>query len=139
VGRKSVEVPTGITPFAKLLGIEGIGDLNTAAKTYVVEAIPANAVANFFGTVHGGYLQGVLDGSAGMLIFLLNGTNSAITIEAEPVQMCRAPRLNQPLIFTLRVTEEDETDITVIGQVHNAAGTLVAHNSSKWKKRARRR
>ncbi len=133
--------PTDVTPFARTLGITEIGALDKGAKTYIVTATPTQAVTNFFRTAHGGFLQGALDDSAGMLIFLLYGTNSAITSVSACVEMLQAPRLNQPLIFTVRITSEDDVSIAVAGEVHNSAGKLVARTTSdsRWCRRHRRR
>lgn len=130
------EKPTEVTPFARTLGIKEIGSLDEEGKTYVVEHTPSNGSANFFRTVHGGHLQGILDDISGMLIFLLYGTNSAITVSSQ-TRFLRATRLNQPLRFIVRIDAEDEEMITVTGEVRSTACQIVEY-SSEWKKRPRR-
>ncbi|MDD5342476.1 MAG: hotdog fold domain-containing protein [Patescibacteria group bacterium] len=128
--------PTQVTPFAQTLGIDTIGSLDEGARTYVVEHTPSEKSANFFRTVHGGLLQGILDDSAGMLIFLLHGVNSAITVSSQ-IRFLRATRLGQPLRFIVRIDAEDEKKVRVTGEVRGAT-CQIAEYSSEWIRRARR-
>ncbi|MBU0707489.1 PaaI family thioesterase [Patescibacteria group bacterium] len=141
MSEKPVTRPTELTSFAQLLGITRFGNFFADSKTYIIRVTPTQEIANLFGTVHGGYLASVIDDSAGMLIFFLYGVNSAITARSSPIEMKRAPRLNQPLTFTMRVTKETKTEIWVMGEVRDDAGRLVAltSRSSRWCKRTRRR
>ncbi len=129
--------PTEVTPFARMLGVREMGVLDEAQRTYVVCITPTAEATNFFHTVHGGYLQGILDDIAGMLIFLLYGTNSAITV-LSTTHFLRASRLNQPLKFNVQIAEEDECQISVTGSVCNSAGIQIVCYSSRWTRRTRR-
>lgn len=131
---KKLGPPKEPTPFAKLLGVKELGFFDLATNTYTctIESLNTEAV-NFFRTLHGGAIMGLLDDVCGTTIYFLYGINSAVTISAETF-FFKPIRPISSVQITCRITKEEGTYIFMEAELESS-GAIVSKMKATWERR----
>ncbi len=131
---KKLGPPKEPTLFAQLLGVKELGVFDSTTNTYtcLIESLNVQAV-NFFRTLHGGAIMGLLDDVCGTTIYFRYGINSAITISAESV-FHKPIRPISAVKIKCRIIKEEGTNIIMEADLESG-GVMVSKMKAIWERR----
>jgi len=127
-------LPASPTLFVQLLGIKSIGQFNKDDRTYTwqINGLDKRAV-NYFRTVHGGVIMGLLDDACGVTIYNCYGVNSAVTNKAESA-FFKPLRPISSITITCQILEETGNKIYLNSQL-SSNNHLIAEMNAVWTRR----
>jgi uncharacterized protein (TIGR00369 family) len=122
--KKKVLSAQELAPAAKLLSRHLVGTDKTTGITTVCYAASAE-FTNRHGTVQGGFLSAMLD-SASALALIESSPPDRTAVTKRLIVDFENPAVPGTLIATARVTESAERSATVVGELRNSDGVIVA-------------
>ena len=128
--------PKEPTLFAQMLGVEKLGSYDPITKTYScnIDFLNDQAV-NFFRTLHGGAIMGLLDDICGITIYFCYGVNSAVTINAKTF-FYKPIRPSSSIEITCQIIKEEGKEI-IIEAVLESSNEMVAKMTAVWERRCK--